>query len=717
MTLTAIALAASLASSAPAQCDWNPSMQASAEGSPSELIDRFQDIAPETRARLKKRVENHRFDEVVSIGRDEISGKQRYASEIRGLQTGPRTVCAETSRSNWPASAKELALSYCEGSQCVVVTINGHHLGRITRLAPTRSDGTLAQVDPQQELDTAPPAAGPLAPSYVPGRLIIGARAGLSDAELAKIVSVHGGKGRRIGKSDLHIVDLPGNGSEKAIAALLAKHPQLKFAEQDQRVPAAMAVNDPYVGSEWHISKIGAPAAWDSTQGSGVTIAILDSGVDGTHPDLSARMVPGWNFYDNNSNTSDVHGHGTAVAGGAAASMNNGAGVAAVAGQARIMPVRISDPNAYAYWSTVAQGLTWAADNGAKIANISYVGVAGSSAVQSAAQYMRSKGGLVVVCAGNNGIDEGITPTNTMIVVSATDSTDTKTSWSSYGSFVTISAPGQDIWTTTRGGGYQAWWGTSLASPVVAGVAGLMMSAKPTLSNSQVESLLYSSSVDLGAAGRDNYYGYGRVNAAAAVSAALAATPADTQAPSVAIADPLGGSSVSGLVGVTVNATDNVGVSRVELRVNGSTVATDTASPYGYSWDSTKVANGNYTLTAYAVDAAGNAATSANVVVSVSNTVAKVIDTTAPTVAISNPGNGSTVSGTVGISVTANDNAGVAGISQQLYIDGKLVASGTGGSLSFSWNTRKVSSGSHSIQAIAKDASGNSTTTSIQVNR
>jgi len=94
-----------------------------------------------------------------------------------------------------------------------------------------------------------------------------------------------------------------------------------------------------------------------------------------------------------------------------------------------------------------------------------------------------------------------------------------------------------------------------------------------------------------------------------------------------------------------------------------------------------------------------------------------VIDTTAPTVAISNPGNGSTVSGTVGISVTANDNAGVAGISQQLYIDGKLVASGTGGSLSFSWNTRKVSSGSHSIQAIAKDASGNSTTTSIQVNR
>jgi len=666
MTLTAIALAASLASSAPAQCDWNPSMQASYEGSLPALVDRFQDMSPEVRARLKRRLDSHRYDEIVSIGRDEIVGVQRYSNEIRGLQTGPRSICTLGSRNSWEASAKELALSYCEGSQCLVVTINGRHMGRITRVTGPRDPN--APFDPQREVDTYPTAAGPEVPVFAPGRLLVGARAGLSDAELARILTTHGAKARRIGKSDLHIVDLPGKGSEQSVAALLAKHPQLKFAEQDRRVTPAFAANDPYLGSQWHLSKVGASSAWDMGQGAGVTIAILDSGVDGTHPDLSSRMVTGWNFYDNNSNTTDVTGHGTAVAGAAAASLNNGTGVAGLSGQAKIMPVRISDTNGYAYWSTVATALTWAADNGARVANISFGGVSGSSTVQSSAQYMKSKGGLVVAAAGNNGIDEGIAPTTTMITVSATDSTDTKTSWSSFGSFVTIAAPGQDIWTTTKGGGYQAWWGTSLASPVVAGVVGQMMSSNLALTSSQIESLLYSSATDLGAAGRDSYYGYGRVHAAAAVQAAKAAPPPDTTAPAVSIGAPLGSSTVSGLVPVDVSATDNVGVARVELRVNGATVATDTGAPFAFSWDSTKVANGNYTLTAYAVDGAGNAASSANVVVNVSNTVAKIVDTTAPTVVIANPSNGTAVSGTVSVSLSASDNSGSAGITQQLYI-------------------------------------------------
>lgn len=138
-------------------------------------------------------------------------------------------------------------------------------------------------------------------------------------------------------------MDLPSNASEQAVAALLAHNPHIKFAELDQRVAPGLATNDPYAGSEWHLAKIGAPAAWDSTQGSGVTIAILDSGVDGSHPDLAANMVAGWNVYDNNSNTADVYGHGTAVAGTAAAVSNNGTGVASVAGGAKIMPIRISD--------------------------------------------------------------------------------------------------------------------------------------------------------------------------------------------------------------------------------------------------------------------------------------------------------------------------------------------------------------------------------------
>ncbi len=558
----------------------------------------------------------------------------------------------------------------------------------------------------------APPTAAP--EEFAKGRLLVLPRAGLSASDLEGMLRPHGGKARRIGQSDLHIVDLPPNVSEKAVQALLKHHPKLKFAELDRRVSAAFVPNDPYLGSQWYSTKIDAPAAWDTTRGHGVTIAILDTGVSSTHPDLAANLVPGWNVFSNNSDTSDVHGHGTAVAGSAAAASNNGIGVSGVAGAAKIMPIRIADANAYAYWSTVAQGLTWAADHGARVANISYVGVTGSAAVQSAAQYMKNKGGLVVVCAGNNGIDENLPFSTTMIPVSATDPSDLKTSWSSYGQFVAVSAPGLNIWTTARSGGYEQWWGTSIASPVTAGVVALMMSANPALPASQVESLLYASAVDLGAPGRDPVFGHGRVNAAAAVNAARVATATDTVAPSASITSPGGGSTVSGVVNVDASATDNVGIARVELRANNGLVATDTSSPFQFAWNSASVANGNATLVATAYDAAGNSRASSAVTVNVANGV--VADVSPPTVAIMNP-KGGTVSGTVQISLSASDNAGAAGIKQTLYIDGVLKASATGASLAYAWNTRKVSAGSHTVTAVAKDAAGNSSSASLQVNR
>ena len=711
MVLTSIALAASLAATVPSStCSWDPSTQAAFTGDPAQVVDRFQDIPAATRQKLKLRIDSHKFDELVFIKRDSVEGKQDYSNHIFGLQAGRDSVCAEPSRDLWSAAQSEAALVFCEGSQCVMVSINGHHVSRVARIE------SMEGVDPQTVVNQYPTAAAPATIQNAPGRLLIGARAGLNDEEVGKLLKTHGGKARRIGRSDLHIVDIP-VGSEKAIAALLAKHPHLKFAELDRRMEPSFVANDPYLGSQWHINKINANTAWDSAQGAGITIAILDSGVDGTHPDLSARMVAGWNFLDNNANTSDVNGHGTAVAGAAAASLNNGTGVAAVAGQAKIMPVRISDANGYAYWSTVAQGLNWAADNGARVANISFA-AGGSSAVQSAAQYMKNKGGLVIVAAGNNGIDEMITPTTSMIIVSATDGNDVKTSWSSFGSAVSVAAPGQDIWTTIRGGGYQAWWGTSLASPVVAGVVGLMMSAKPSLSSTQVESLLFSSAVDLGTAGRDSSYGYGRINANAAVQASLAAVAADTQAPSTSITAPLANSTVSGLVAVDVTAADNVGVSRVDLRLNGSTVASDSVAPFGFSWDSSTVANGMNNLVAYAFDAAGNSAGSTTVTVNVSNPVkALPADTVAPAISITNPANGAKVSGTLNIATSASDNAGAAGIKQTLSINGTQVASGSGSTLSYSWNTRKAAVGNHTIQAIAQDAAGNKTIISVAVSK
>ncbi|MFT7771854.1 S8 family serine peptidase [Roseateles sp.] len=553
-------------------------------------------------------------------------------------------------------------------------------------------------------------AAGP-----APRRVLIGTKAGLTEAEVGKIASAHGAKARRMGPPGLFVLDLPATASEKAVAATLGRHPQLKFAELDQLVVPAAAPNDPYAGSQWHLNKLGLPSAWDTAQGAGVTIAVLDTGVDASHPDLAGRLVPGWNFYDNNSDTSDVNGHGTAVAGAATATLNNGVGVAGTAGQALLMPVRIADANGYAYWSTVAQGLTWATDKGARVANISYGGVSTSAAVQSAAQYMRSRGGLVVVAAGNNGIDEGFAPTSTMIVVSATDANDAKTSWSSYGNFVSVAAPGQDIWTTTRGGGYQAWWGTSLASPVVAGVVGLMMSARPAMSNTQVESLLYSSSVDLGAAGRDSFYGWGRVNAAAAVQATLNTAVADTQPPSVSIGSPGNGKIVSGLLPVDVSASDNVGVTRVDLKLNGNVIASDTSAPYGFSVDTTQLPNGTASLVAVAYDAAGNQGSSTAVGVTVSNSVAVTADTTPPVVNVKSPANGSNVSGNVSINVTASDNAGAAGIKLLLLVNGSQVASGSGSTLNYKWNTAKLPAGSYTLEARATDANGNASTSVVTV--
>ena len=460
---------------------------------------------------------------------------------------------------------------------------------------------------------------------YAANRLMVVPSAGLSPSNLAAIMAVHGGRARRIGKSSLNVIDLPRGVSAKAVLAKLAKHPHLKRVELDRKVRASYAPNDPYYASEYHLAKIGAPAAWNSTQGAGITIAILDTGVDGSHPDLAANMVPGYNFVDNNTDTSDVCGHGTAVAGSAAASSNNGLGVAGVAGQAKIMPIRISVRDAAtgtctAYLSTIVSGITYAADRGARIVNVSFGPLAGSPSVQNAAQYLRSKGGLLFVSAGNSGVDAAIAPTSLMIVVSATDSGDSRTSWSNYGSVVSLAAPGAGIWSTSKGNIYQQWNGTSFSSPVAAGVGALVMAANPSLDNQTVENLLYSTAVDLGSTGRDPYFGYGRVNAAAAVAAAVAKrTPADTTAPAVAIGSPANGSNLSGLVAVNATATDNVGVDRVELKVNGTTVAVDQAAPYQFSWDSAGAANGTATLVAVAYDLAGNAGTSASVGVKVAN--------------------------------------------------------------------------------------------------
>lgn len=548
---------------------------------------------------------------------------------------------------------------------------------------------------------------------YAPGRILVAPRAGLPGPEFNRIIKMHGGNAAtKLNGINVYLVDMP-QGREKALQQALQRNPHIKFAELDGVLEMQMTPSDTQYSSAWHLPKIQAPAAWDMATGSGITIAVLDGGVESSHPDLAAHMVPGWNFYDNNSNTADVSGHGTKVAGVAAAIGNNSLGVTGGAWNAKIMPMRISNTaGSITYYSIVANALTWAADKGARVANISFI-VSHVSTVQTAAQYMRSKGGVVVASAGNTGVYSSYAANPAMITVAATDSADARASWSTFGPGVDVSAPGVGIRTTAVGGTYGAFNGTSFAAPLTASVVALMLSANPALQPSQIDSILASTADDKGVAGRDDYYGAGRINAYRAVAAAKSMTTTDTQAPTVGITSPAGGTTVNGIVTVGVNAADNLGVSRVELYAGGALVASDTASPYSFSWNSATRANGATSLVAKAFDAKGNVASS-TVNVTVSNTTTTTTDTTPPAVVIGNPKSGAVVSGTMQVSATASDNKAVTGIT--LMIDGVVKASGTSAA-SYSWKTAQAAKGAHTITATARDAAGNSTVKTISVTK
>ena len=540
--------------------------------------------------------------------------------------------------------------------------------------------------------------------AFVPGRVLVKFREHIMPDHARNIIAALGARDAdEIHGLGIHILDLPEQADEGGFAQAMAQRPEVEFAELDKMVaPAEMTPNDPWYVDQWHLKKIGAPAAWSTTTGSAnVIIAILDTGVDGTHPDLAPNMVAGWNIYNNTPDASDVTGHGTSVAGTAAAASNNNNGVASVTWGCRIMPIRISDSTGYAPYSNMAKGLTWAADHGARVANLSYGGT-NSSTVASAAQYFQSKGGVVTISAGNDGSFDPSPDNPYALTVNATDSNDLLALMSSTGNNIDLSAPGVTIRTTERGGGYRAVGGTSFSAPVVAGVAALVISVNPGLTASRVQDIVKQSADDLGTAGWDSGYGWGRVNAARAVALAGGGT-VDSTSPSVSITSPTGGAVVSGSVTVGVSATDNVSVVSVSLAIDGSMGGTDSSSPYTFQWDTTTVTNGAHTLTATATDAAGNS-TGYSMTVTVSNS-APPADLTPPTDTITSPLDGATLPTNASIYVNAADNVGV--VRNELYVDGVLVSSSTSAPFTTKWNTRKAKAGAHVLQCKAYDAAGN----------
>lgn len=554
------------------------------------------------------------------------------------------------------------------------------------------SPGSLRADGPNKELQ----ANGP----FVPRRLLVQFRPELSSRKAEVIAETGAIDAGEISGTGVHILELPSNADEDAVALSLKARPEIEFAELDRLVPPSeITPNDPWYPNEWHLARIAAASAWSTTTGSSdVIIAILDTGVDGAHPELSGKMVAGWNFYDNNSNSTDVVGHGTIVAGTATAATNNASGVASVSWGCKIMPVRISDPNGNASYSAAASGLTWAADHGARVANISYV-MTTSSTVSAAANYFQSKGGVVTVSAGNYSTFDSSSDNPYVLTVSATNGDDVIYSWSNTGNNIDLAAPGF-VYTTVKGGGTSSASGTSVAAPIVAGVAALVLSANPALTASQVQEILKQSADDKGTPGWDSSYGWGRVNAARAVAVASGGGGGDTTAPNVSFTSPASGASVSGIVPVQINASDNVAVVAVTLSVDGVLLGGENTAPYAFSWDTRSLSNGGHTLTATAQDAAQNSRST-----SVSVTVANGGDTTAPTISITSPVAGSTVSGNVSVLVSAADNVSVVRV--DLYVDGQLKATSTNAPFTSKWNTRRETSGAHTLLCKAYDAAGN----------
>ena len=305
-----------------------------------------------------------------------------------------------------------------------------------------------------------------------------------------------------------------------AVAAALARRPEVEFVEKNRLFAPDAVPDDPDYSLQWHLETLGLPQAWEFSTGSGangVVVAILDSGVDPSHPDLASRLLPGMDTMSGGNDTSDLTGHGTRVAGAAAAAADNAVGVASPNWHVQILPFRVTDSSGWTSAWALSTALTEAADQGARVANMSFGGVAGDATVRSAAQYMTEQGGVVVAGSGNCGCRESISDTPYIISVGATDQNDGLASFSSTGDYVDFTAPGVSIRTTNRGGSYGSHSGTSYSGPVLAGALALLLAIDPLLTASDVEALLADTAVDVGDPGWDESFGHGRIDVYAAV--------------------------------------------------------------------------------------------------------------------------------------------------------------------------------------------------------
>jgi subtilisin family serine protease len=326
----------------------------------------------------------------------------------------------------------------------------------------------------------------------------------------------------------VHSVRVPRGWTEETLAEFLMATGDYAFVEPDWLVRPALTPNDPLFSQQYHHASghLNTVRAWDFTTGDpDMIVAFVDSGIDVDHPDLLNR-VEGYNSADRLTESqggqiADVNGHGSEVAGAGAARGNNAVGVSGMGWNFRIMPVRTTNnTNGTAPLSDLTHGANWAADNGAKVVSVSYSGVSASQ-VGQAGLSLRNKGSLLVWAAGNEGAPSVTANHASVTIVGATGVNGQRASLSNYGPGLDILAPGVEVRTTNRFGGYVYSTGTSFACPLVAGGLALIWSANPDLTPAQVEQVLFDTATDLGATGRDDFHGFGRANIGAAVEAAF----------------------------------------------------------------------------------------------------------------------------------------------------------------------------------------------------
>ncbi len=400
-------------------------------------------------------------------------------------------------------------------------------------------------------------AADPDPSDFAPGEILVKFIAATASTPVDAARAVGATRVRTLYGTDVELWRVPVGEELTTIARLNARR-DVAYAEVNGITTVFGAPDDTYYGYQWAHSKIGSPAAWDvSTGSSAFTIAIIDTGIDETHPDLASKIVAGYDFVDNDSNPHDTNGHGTHVAGIAAALTNNARGVAGMDWYARIMPIRVLGYTGSGYTSDITAGILWAANHGADVINLSLGGKTYSQAMQDAINAAHAARVLVVAAMGNCRYASsscGTTPNPTsypaamtnVFAVAATASDDLYANYSQFGSHCDIAAPGGEMsyygdpggilstmpsysvyLTTVEGFGqnYDRLQGTSMAAPLVSGLAALVWSENPAMSPDQVQAIIEDTAVERGTPGWDVDHGHGRINAAAAMLAANAHKP------------------------------------------------------------------------------------------------------------------------------------------------------------------------------------------------